>query len=188
MKKVTFYLFVNLYFYKLNAQTLLEMEITIPNGNPFIHKILKYKPFYEYVITESIRKFQFCISEKDDLLNLSKINVINKFKNNEIYNYSFLPVGIQKDNIFTWLDSVNETVKIYQFVEDGFVSEEILNYFFTTNVELTEENNNFIPCFISITNPSFNLIRFKFADENILYALIPLGINDKFDFSNFLNF
>ena len=159
---------------------------------PFIRKILKYKPFFEYINEESIKRYKFILIENYELFNQDKISAYNKLKNNKIEEFSFLPVGYYKDNIFTWINNMNEImlrhIKIYKFVEDGYILEENLQFFFTEKVILSKILESFIPCLISVTNPKFNLIRFEFSDEYIFYALISLDIDDKFDFTNFLNF
>jgi hypothetical protein len=96
---------------------------------------------------------------------------------------------------FKWFDNyikdlIYEHINRHLFVEDNYVSRNSLDYYFEDIVQLNDENRNIIPYLISITNPNFNLIKFR-INQNInyhFYCMIDLGIKDNYNYQrNFID-
>lgn len=163
---------------------------TIDSKNKlFFDTILEYEPFYEKMIYKSFEySIQLTAEHFDN--NLQNIIAIGP---NKTKTCTFIPLGnINETNLgyqFKWFndyvkDLIHNHINRHLFVEDNYVTRNSLDYYFEDIVQLNEENRNIIPYLISITNPSFNLIRFCVNQNRNchFYCMIDLGIKDNYDY------
>ena len=122
----------------------------------------------------------------------NQLNTITTTINNKIKQYSFINLGIIKNNEFTWLnldtrDALYDILIDSQFIENGYITLNFLNKFFTNeSFKINKRNKYFIIYLLSMIT-SYNIIKFISDDNNIEYfGMIQLKIKDGFNFNQFM--
>jgi len=164
---------------------------TIDSRNKlFFDTILEYEPFYEEMIQRSLEyNIQLTAEHFNNLQNITVVGL------NTTRSCMFIPVGTTNEtNLgyhFNWYnqntkDLIYDHINRYNFIENNHVTRNSLDYYFEDTVQLNDENRNIIPYLISITNPSFNLIRFRINQNRNchFYCMIDLGIQDNYDYEH----
>jgi hypothetical protein len=162
--------------------------MTISKNKLFEKTVLEYKSHYDIMLNKS---FKYIIN-----LNLyhisNQLNTITTTINNKIKQYSFINLGIIQNNEFTWLnldtrDALYDILIDSQFIENGYITLNFLNKFFTNqSFKINKRNKYFIIYLISMIT-SYNIIKFISDDNNIEYfGMIQLKIKDGFNFNQFM--
>ena len=163
--------------------------MTISKNKLFEKTVLEYKSHYDIMMNKSLK---YDINLNSDHIS-NQLNTITTTINNKIKQYSFINLGIIKNNEFTWLnldtrDALYEHFKKYPFIENGYITYNYISKFFTNqSFKINKRNKYFIIYLLSIINPGFNIIRFSTEDNNIKYfGMIQLKIKDGFNFNQFM--
>ncbi len=149
----------------------------------FCDIVYKYRKYYEKVYIESL-KYQIDVQVDNIKKPISKVKVHGPNGN---FTTDFILLGLSNKNTFIWRNSINkifyDQIKKYNWITNGYVSKKFLDYFFTKNrFELLAKYKDLIIYIISITNPNYNLIKFTSENNISIYALVKLGIQDKFEY------
>jgi hypothetical protein len=129
-----------------------------------------------------------------------KDSKITAMKNGKKTEHLFFPIGTyykDKEQFQYWKDMneylLDHLIKHYNLI-DIFGSDSTIKKLFKNTVMINFKQHLVIPCFISIMNPGFNVVKFQFTDEKgkimanvTMYALVKLDIKCKLDYDKFLS-
>ena len=162
--------------------------MTISKNKLFEKTVLEYKSHYDIMMNKSLK---YDINLNSDHIS-NQLNTITTTINNKIKQYSFINLGIIKNNEFTWLnldtrDALYDILIDSQFIENGYITLNFLNKFFTNeSFKINKRNKYFIIYLLSMIT-SYNIIKFISDDNNIEYfGMIQLKIKDGFNFNQFM--
>ena len=148
--------------------------------------VKKYKKYIEDCMKKT-QEYKLIPDPKSD----SEIIAV---KNGKETRHAFIPIGFydKNKNEFIYKNMINinllEHIQKYYNLNDIFGSDSTIKKLFSNIVEINSKDHLVIPCLISIMNPAFNVVKISLSDAKgkIMYALVKLNIECKFDYDNFL--
>jgi hypothetical protein len=152
----------------------------------FITMILtKYKKYIENCMKKTMQ-YKLIIKPNED-----KKIIVTAIKKGKESTPPFFPIGFyyNKEKEFRYYKNINEIlldhIKKYNFMD---IIGNTVNKLFKNVVKINNNEHLIIPCLLGIVNPAFNVVKFETEGNSntIMYALIKLNIECKFNYNRFI--
>lgn len=160
-----------------------------------IDLVMSYENQIENVIERSL---EWELSFDENTLKTGKIDAI---KDNNRSQHNIIPICIydKQNDSFKWFGSIYDIFYDHMlkfFVENVCKNRteekllQVLKNIFSGYEGRLPYNNKFIPYFVALLNPGFNLVRFGDSHEgNVsMYMLIDLNIENRIDYNRMADF
>ncbi len=138
-----------------------------------------YEKLYEDMYNKSL-KYQINLKKENLEQEISDVEIIDS--NKKKFNVQFIPIGYIEGDTFTWVENVKEAAYInvekHKWIENGFVSKKFLDYFFQDKFIINKDCPDLITYILSLTNPTFKVLKFTSSNGVVLYAFVKLEIEN----------